>query len=173
MASINNAKWKLITHSGSKTGNHKMVAGYTSNGIRHNNIFFLAPLYNLNDVNMDGSVSVLEWGFGTNLYDPYSVFSLFADATASCCTIDAARQLHDYELFNKAKMGFLQSAYKTAGKALTTITIERFFKTPMDRATVSAGVKQMGQFTNTLVFLVKTGMSTAVNQAITRTQGLK
>lgn len=174
MATIRNAKWKLLTHSMSKNGKHKMIAGYTSRGTGGmNTIFFLAPLYNLNDSNMDGSVSYLEWGFGVNLYDPYSIFGLFTDANSACCTIDAARQLRDYDLFNKAKMKFLESAYKAAGKALTTITIERLLSPAIDQALALTNLQAMMRFSDKLIFLVKTGMETAVDEAITRSQRLK
>ena len=171
MATITNAKWKLLTHSMSKTGEHKMLAGYQSRGSGLNKIFFLAPLYNLNDANMDGSVSVLEWAFGKNLYDPYSVFELFNNANDTCCTIDAAVQLKDYELMNNAKKSMLLASHKAASKALVTITIERTLSPGFDATLAQSKLAEMGKYSDVLIFLVQTTLETLVEAAINKTRG--
>lgn len=171
MASISNAKWKLLTHSMSKTGDHKMLAGYQSKGGGLNKVFFLAPLYDLNDANMDGTVSWLEWGFGKNIYDPYSVFELFNRANDACCTIDAAVQLRDYELMNKAKGSFLEATHKAAAKALVTISVEKLLSPGIELSLAKSKIADMGKYSDKLLFLVQIGLETAVEEAINKSQG--
>ncbi len=171
---IRNAKWKLLTHSMSKDGSHKMLAGYKSHGRGGlNKIFFLAPLYNMNDANMDGSVSIPEWFLGKNLYDPYSVFELFSDANKACCTIDAAIQLRDYDLRNKAMMGMLRASHKAASKALVTITVEKILSPGLEKVLAVSKLAQMGKFSDNLLFLVQLGIESAVEAVINKSRGVK
>ena len=155
----------------SKTGEHKMLAGYQSKGGGLNNIFFLAPLYSLNDANMDGSVSYLESWFGANLYDPYSVFELFGNATDSCCTIDAAMQLRDYELRNKALNSFLRATHKVAAKAFVTISIEKLLSPGVELTLAQTRLAEMGKYSDKLLFLVQTTFETFVENKINWWQG--
>lgn len=169
MPGINNAKWKLLTHSMSKTGQHKMLAGYQSRGSGLNKVFFLAPLYNLNDQNLNGSISALEWWYGKNLFDPYSVFELFNNGANTCCTIDAAVQLKDYELMERAKSIFLQKSHKIAAKALVTISVEKLLSPGIELNLAQSKLAEMGAFADSLLFLVQIGLETAVETAINRT----
>jgi len=171
MANITNAKWKLLTHSMSKTGEHKMLAGYQSTGGGMNNIFFVAPLYNLNDANMDGSVSLLERWYGANIYDPYSVFELFNDANNACCTIDAAVQLRDYALMNKARGNFLRTTHKAAAKAFVTINIEKLLSPGIELTLAQSRLAEMGKYSEKLLFLVQIGLETLVEKIINKSQG--
>lgn len=168
MTVINNAKWKLLTHSMSQTREHKMLAGYQPSGGGMNKIFFLAPMYNLNDANMDGSVSTLEWWFGKNLYDPYSVFELFNNAADNCCTVDAATQLRDHELFGNARKSMLKASFKAASKALITINIERLLSPGIEANLANTKLAEIGKFSSALIFIVKNGMQTAVEAAINK-----
>ena len=172
MASISNAKWKLLTHSMSQTGEHKMLAGYQPKGGNMNDIFFLAPLYDLNDANMDGSVSTLEWAFGKNIYDPYSVFELFNSSNDACCTIDAAVQLRDYELMNKAKGSFLKTTHKAAAKAFVTISVEKLLSPGIELTLAQTKLAEMGKHGENLVFLVQLGLESLVEAAINKSTGL-
>lgn len=172
MTTIKDAKWKLITHTMSKTKEHKMLVGYQSRGIGGlNKIFFLAPLYNLNDSNMDGSISMWEWAISKNFYDPYSVFELFNSANDTCCTMDAAVQLRDLELWNKTKEGILKASHKAASKALITISIEKILSPGIERSLALTKLNEIGKFSSSLLFLVQTGMETAVDFAINKSRG--
>ena len=86
----------------SETKEHKILVGYQEVMKIRSKVFFLAPLYDMNDKNMDGNVSVLESWYGKNLYDPYSVFKLFNQADNAACAIDVGVQMKDYFLRDKA-----------------------------------------------------------------------
>jgi len=148
-----------------------MLAGCQPKGGGMNNIFFLAPLYNLNDANLDGSVSTLEWWYGVNLYDPYSVFELFNSSNDVSCTIDAAVQLRDYELMNKAKGSFLKATHKAAAKALVTIAVEKLLSPGIELTLAQSKLAEMGEHSENLMFLVQIGLESAVEAMINRSVG--
>ena len=163
---LTNAKWKIITHSQSKNKSHLMLVGFKPNGSRMNSIFFLAPLYNLNDANLDGSVSVLEWAYGRNIYDPYSVFELFNSSNRSCCTIDAGNQLRDFEIVQKAFAQSLHSSHKAASMALRTLMVEKLLSPGIERNLAISKLSEMGQHSDKLIFVVQIVLETIVEKVL-------
>lgn len=83
----NTIKWKAIEHRQSKlSGQHVILVAYQPNGMGLNKVVGVAPLYDLRDMNFDGSVSLPErfW------YDPYEVFDLISSTAEVSCVADAA-----------------------------------------------------------------------------------
>lgn len=167
------AKWKVITHSMSKTNDHLILVGYKTKGKYMNEVLALAPLYNLNDANLDGEVSMLEYAFGKNVYDPYSVFKLMNSGNKISCMMDTANQMKDRELHQQAKSQMLQAAYKAAARALITLTIERVLSPGFERTLALTKLAEIGRHSDKLIFMVKTGLETVLDELIAGSQGIR
>jgi hypothetical protein len=71
-------RWKAIEHRQSKLkGRHVILVAYKRLGTAFlNKVVGLAPLFDLRDMNFDGSVSIPERVYSAAWWDPYEVFSL-------------------------------------------------------------------------------------------------
>ena len=167
----NNIKWRAIEHSFSKQkgqGKHVILAATRSRGMGMIEIVGVAPLYDLRDANLDGSVSMPEKFYASGWYDPYYVFELMTSASSTSCAIDAAVQLHDLEFRRKAIMGFLKTAYKICSKALVTLMVEKVFSPGLELTLAETGLANLGKYSDAAQFLVQTGIEEAIVGSITK-----
>ncbi len=163
----NGFRWRAIEHSQSKIkSKHVILACCRSMGKGGlNEVCAVVPLYDMRDMNFDGSVSIPEkfW------YDPYEVFDLIELASKTSCVADAARQLRDYQLYNKTIQGFLRSTHKACSRALTTIMVEKAITPGVELNLANTGLANLGQFSEAAQFVVTTALETAVIESICAT----
>lgn len=163
----NNIKWRALEHSQSNLpGKHVILVAYQSAGMGLNKVVGVAPLYDLRDMNFDGSVSAPEKWW----YDPYEVFDLISSTSETSCVCDAARQMRDYELFQKAKMDFLRASYKACGRMLTTIMVEKALSPGIELNLANTGLANLSKFSEIVQFVVQTTLETAIIESICATR---
>lgn len=168
----NNIKWKVIEHSQSNKKNaHVILVAYQKNGSTMNKVVGIVPLFDLRDTDFDGSVSMLEagWAGFTNWVDPYYVFALMKAAGEKSPIIDAARQLRDYELMNKATGEFMRTAFKVCTKALTTIMVEKSISPGLELNLANTGLANLRRFADEAQFIVQTTLETIIVESICKT----
>ncbi len=160
-------KWKAIEHSQSKIKNkHVILVAYQSMGAGGlNKVACVVPLYDIRDMNFDGSVSIPERWW----YDPYEVFDFISSTSQVSCVADAARQMRDYDLYNKTIQGFLRSTHKACSRMLTTIMVEKALSPGIELNLANTGLANLGQFSEVAQFIVQTALETAVIESICAT----
>ena len=131
-----------------------------------NKVCAVAPLYDMRDMNFDGSVSIPEsfW------YDPYEVFQLISSTSQVSCTADAAIQMRDYDLYNKTIQGFLQATYKACGRMLTTIMVENAISPGIELNLANTGLANLGRFSEVVQFIVQTTLENVIIESICATR---
>jgi hypothetical protein len=169
----NNIKWKPIEHSQSKQkSKHVILVAYKSMGKGGlNDVLAISPLYNLKDANLDGSVSMSEkfWSVLTSMWDPYEVFDLMNSLGGVSPVLEAARQLKDYQLLNKATGDFLRATHKACSRALTTLMIEKVLSPGIELNLANSGLRNLGEFSEHAQFIVQQGLETAIMESICAT----
>ena len=170
----NSIKWKAIEHSGSKQKNaHVILVAYQSMGKGGmNKVCGIVPLYNLRDMNLDGSVSISEtlWLGLTSLWYPYEVFGLLNSLSAQSPVSDAAIQLRDYELYNKATADLLRSTHKACARALTTLMVEKVLGPGIELNLAKSGLANLGKFSGYAEFIVQQTLETVIMESICATR---
>ena len=160
-------KWKVFEHSMSRSsGDHVIVVGYRSNGRVLGTVLCAMPLYDLRDMNFDGSVSLLERAYTSGLSDPYETFSLMLPAAESDFMIEAGTSVNDYDFVEKAKAAMLHQAYKAAARASVTIAVERFLSPGFEASLAKTALDKMGAKGTAIQFIVQTSAETAVMETI-------
>ena len=174
MANNTQIRWKAIEHPYSKKqGHHVILVAYKK--IAHhagggsNKVVAVSPLYDLRDTNLDGSVSILEWGLSKGWYDPYEVFSLMKPASETSCLLAAGRALRDQLFVMNAQKGFLKTTHKACARALTTLTIERCLSPGIELNLANTGLANLRHFSSEAQFVVQTVLETAIMESICST----
>ena len=96
----NKIQWTSIEHSLSQQkgrGKHVILVAYQP-APRFNKVVGVSPLYDLRDMNLDGTATCTEIGWLglTSMFDPYEVFGLMNSLGDQSPILDAAQQLRDY-----------------------------------------------------------------------------
>lgn len=167
----NTIKWKAIEHSGSQLKGkkkHVILVAYQSRGMGLNKVVGVAPLYDLRDTDLDGSVSYGEAFFAGGWYDPYYIFELMTSANNTACAIDAGIQLHDLEFRDKAIRGFLKTGYNVCSKALVAIMVEKAISPGLELTLAETGLANLGTFSDAAQFLVQTEIENIIIDSITK-----
>jgi hypothetical protein len=163
----NSIKWKAIEHSQSKAkGKHVILVAYQSMGAGGlNKVSGVVPLYDIRDMNFDGSTSVLEkW-----MYDPYEVFDFISSTSQVSCVADAAIQMRDYDLYNKTIQGFLRATHKACSRMLTTIMVEKGISPGIELSLAETGLANLGKFSEVAQFIVQTALENVIIESICAT----
>ncbi|MCY7344891.1 MAG: hypothetical protein LH614_01625 [Pyrinomonadaceae bacterium] len=165
----NEIKWDALEHSQSTLkGKHVILVAYKSAGMGQNKVVGVVPLYDLRDANLDGSVSLPERFYGSELYNPSGLISLMNGSNAAACVADAARQKNDLELFNQAKTAFLQVAFKVCQKALVEMMVQNSLAPGVKLSLAKTGLAEYGKVSSVANFLVVKAMEKAVVGSICR-----
>lgn len=163
----NSIKWKVLEHSQSKlSGKHVILVAYQNQGMGLNKVVGVAPLYDLRDMNFDGSVSIPERWW----YDPYEVFDLISSTGKVSCIADAAIQMRDYELYNKTIRDFLRSTHKACSRMLTTIMVERAISPGIELNLANTGLANLSKFSEVVQFVVQTTLENVIIESICATR---
>jgi hypothetical protein len=162
-------QWTAIENSQSRVKNsykHVSLVAYKPAGMGLNTVYAVAPLYDLRDLNLDGSASLAEkfW------YDPYEVFELIQTAGEASFIADAATQLRDYKLFNSAMAGLLKATHKASAKALTTIMVEKVLSPGIELNMANTALAELGKVSEVVQFVVQTALETVIIESICATR---
>lgn len=161
--------WKAIENSQSQvknSGKHVILAAYQPRGMGLNYVRGAVPLYDLTDINLDGSVSLTERFF----YDPYEVWKLIKEAGKASFIADAAIQLKDYELYNKAIADLLSTTHKACAKAATTLLVEKVLSPGFELNLALTALANLKVGSEIVQFIVQTSLETAIIESICATR---
>lgn len=166
----NSIRWKAIEHSGSKQKNaHVILVAYQSMGKGGmNKVCGIVPLYDLRDMNLDGTASISEiaWLGLTSMWDPYEVFGLLNSLSAQSPVSNAAIQLRDYELYNKATADLLRTTHKACARALTSLMVENILSPGIELNLANTGLANLGRFSDSAQFIVQQTLETVIMESI-------
>ena len=170
---MSDIKWTAIenSYSGVKGQNkHVILVAYTSAGMGLNEVCAVAPMYDLRDMDLSGSVSWLEagWDYVTKLWDPVYVFGLIKSANKGSCVTDAALQMKDPFLYQNSQISQLESIFKLRKEILTAVMIQGLIGPAIGPAlgVASSGLAELMNIGGAAPFLIKTAFQTAINKAI-------
>jgi hypothetical protein len=160
-------KWKAIEHSMSKVkGKHVILVAYQPNGPILNNVLGFAPLYDLRDADLNGSVSVGERLYGW--WSPYVGLGNLAEATDDwSCINDVARQLRDYDLWSKAQVGALEAAFEVCVMAQTTMMVDQLLMPGVQLTLAKTALAEMTRLGGAVPFVVQKTFRWVLIKAIT------
>jgi hypothetical protein len=170
----NSIKWKAIEHSLSQQKNaHVILVAYQSMGKGGmNKVVGVAPLYDLRDMNLDGSASISEiaWLGLTSILDPYEVFGVINSLGNQSPVYDAALRLRDFQLKNQVESGFLRATHKACARALTTLLIENILSPGIELNLANIGLLNMSKNSEFVQFIVQQGLETVIMESICATR---
>lgn len=163
-------KWTAIEHSGSKVkgqGKHVSLVAYEE-GKNMNDVIAVFPMYDIRDMNLNGSVSWLEAGFSTvtNLYDPVFVFQIIKAAGDSSFLADTARQLDDWFLWEQARRGMLESVFKLRKAILTATMLQTFISPHLQLNLAKSGLAELNKIGGVAIFMVKASLEKAIMKLV-------
>jgi len=162
-------KWEALEHSDSKLkGKHVILVAYMPAGAGMNKVIGVAPLYDLRDANLDGSVTVLEKIYSSEYYNPFDLISLMNSANVVVCVKDAARQMKDWSLFQQADNAFLQATFQVAQKALVSIMVEKALAPGIKLSLAKTGLAELGKVSGVAQFIVQNTIKKAIVDSICR-----
>jgi hypothetical protein len=170
----NSIKWKAIEHSLSQQKNaHVILVAYQSMGKGGmNKVVAVAPLYDLRDMNLDGSASISEiaWLGLTSIFDPYEVFGVINSLGTQSPVHDSAIQLRDFQLKNQVESGILKATHKACARALTTLLVEKVLSPGIELNLANIGLLNMSKNSEFVQFIVQQGLETLIMESICATR---
>jgi hypothetical protein len=168
----NSIKWKAIEHSGSKQKNAHVILVAYQPAPKFNKVVGIVPLYDLRDMNLDGTASWTEIGWLglTSLLDPYEVFGVMNSLSEFSPVENAALQLNDFDLLTKAKMGFLEATHKACARALTTLMVEKVLGPGIELNLAKTGLQNLGRLSGTAQFIVQQTLEAVIMESICATR---
>lgn len=170
----NEIKWKPIEHSLSQQkgqGKHVILVAYKP-APRFNEVVGVLPMYDLRDMNLDGSASTGEivWLGLTTVFDPYEVFGVMNKLGTQSPVLEAAIQLRDYKLKTDAESQTLISTHKACARALTTLMIENILSPGIELNLARTGLQNLGRFSEFAQFIVQQILETVIMESICATR---
>lgn len=167
----NNIKWTVIQYA--QHQNNSILVGYKSRGKGGmNEVCAVSPLYDLRDMNLDGTASFTEkfWTSATTLKDPEHVFAIIKSMGPASCMIEAGTQLRDYELISKAIGDALQTLFdicvETLVASLMPAVIQNLALKPIQKAVAAAGLTTANSVYGGALFFLKVGMGSDIRESL-------
>jgi hypothetical protein len=175
----NNIQWTAISNSQSKAKNkHIILVGYQPTGMGSmNEVCAVLPMYDMRDMDLSGSVSVLEaaWAAATKWIDPLYVFKLINESGKSSCVADSATQMKDYFLYQSAMVGALEATFKVRQEILTAVLMKSFLSAHIGGSVNGAltlancGVAELIRMGGVGTFIIKTALEKVIMTSILST----
>jgi hypothetical protein len=159
-------KWKVIEHSLSRMkGKHVILVAYQPNG-GLNKVLGFAPLYDLRDADLNGSVSLGERLYGW--WYPYVAMGNLAEVMDQwSCITEVARQLKDFDLWGKANVGALQAAFETCAVAQTTMMVDQILMPGVQLTLAKSALAEMTRLGGVVPFVVEKSFRWLVFKSLT------
>lgn len=172
----NDIQWTALKNSQSKLNNkHIILVAYKPTGMgRLNEVCGVLPMYDMRDMDLSGSVSILEagWSAATRIVDPFYVFKMIKASGKSSCIADAATQMKDYFLYDSAIVGALEATFKVRHEILTAVLMKSFLSahigTTLSGALTLAncGVAELLKMGGVGTFIIKTALEAAIMKCV-------
>ena len=165
----NSIQWTVIPQNTTRPQINLILVGYRPSGMGGmNEVCAVSPLYDLRDMNLDGTASLTEklWYGVTKIKDREHVFALIKSAGKLSCVMEAARQMNDYFLVEAAMREALEQVLDIAVQSIMPAVIQNLAVAPAQKAAAQTGLATATNVYGGALFLVKIGMGAPVQQSL-------